>query len=181
MSLIDLNSQDDADSISTFAVVASSVAPSLNKSMISLANISSSKIAKIRSIYMTNVQTTAVTGVMLNFELRKFATHSAGTLLVPIEYDSTKTIDSNISARTGGTIVSEGSIIRRWTFSSDEHGVGAVDVESADHGLMSLIPIFAQEKYAAPIVLRQNQGIHLKQTANSTIGSFDINIVFTQE
>jgi hypothetical protein len=181
MGLIDLNSQDDADSIVTFEAYAPAVAPAANKSMISLTNTSSTKIAKIRAIYLTNPQTSAVTGVMLNFELRRIVSHSAGTSITPIQYDTAVTLDAGITARTGSTVVTEGGIIRRWVYSSDEHGAGTVDVEASDYPIMAAIPIFQQEKYSGPLILRQNQGITLKQTISSTVGTWDINIVFSQE
>jgi len=181
MATSDLNTQDSADSFETFEAYAASVAPAANKSMISIANTSSTKICKIRSIYLTNVQTTAVTGVMLNFELRRIASHSVGTSITPSQYDTEITLDSGITARTGATVTSEGAVIRRWTYSSDEHGVGAVDVEASDYPINAVIPIFQQEKYGAPIVLRNGQGLSLKQTISSTVGVWDINIIFSQE
>jgi hypothetical protein len=181
MSLVDLNTQDNADLIETFMAYAPSVAPAQNKSMISITNTSATKIAKIRAIYLTNPQTTAVNGAVLNFELRRIVSHSAGTSLTPIEYDTSITLDSGITARTGSTVVTEGGIIRRWVYSSDDHGVGANDVESFDYTINSTIPIFQQEKYSGPLVLRQNQGITLKQTISSTVGVWDINVIFSQE
>lgn len=181
MSVKDLNTQDNADSIITFEAYAPSVAPAANKSMISIANTSSTKICKIRSIYLTNIQTTAVTGVMLNFELRRITSHSAGTALTPLQYDTGFTLDAGITARTGSTVAGEAGIIRRWVWSSDEHRVGSQDVESNDYANMALIPLFQQEKYSGPLVLRQNQGITLKQTISSTVGSWDINVIFSEE
>lgn len=180
MAQFDFNSQNDADSIETFEAYAASVAPAANKSMFSIAN-TGTKLLKIRSIYLTNPQNTAVTGVMLNFELRKIVSHSLGTLITPIEYDSNITLDSGITARTGATVVTESGIIRRWTYSSDEHGVGASDVESFDYAINAGIPIFKQERYSGPLVIRQNQGITLKQTVSSTVGAWDINVIFSQE
>jgi hypothetical protein len=180
VSVKDLNTQDNADSIITFEAYAPSVAPAANKSMFSITN-TGTKVCKIRAIYLTNVQTTAVTGVMLNFELRRITSHSAGTALTPLQYDTTFTLDSGITARTGSTVVGEAAIIRRWVWSSDEHGVGSQDVESNDYSNMALIPIFQQEKYSSPLVLRQNQGITLKQTVSSTVGTWDINVVFSEE
>ena len=59
--------------------------------------------------------------------------------------------------------------------------MGAVDVEASDYPINAVIPIFQQEKYGAPIVLRNGQGLSLKQTISSTVGVWDINIIFSQE
>lgn len=177
----DLNTLDSYEDYQTFEAYAASVAPAANKSMISISNTSYTKICKIKSIYLTNAQSTAVTGVMLNFTLNRITTHSAGTLITPIQYDTENTLDAEITVRTGSTVVSEGSAIRRWVLSSDEYGVGTLDQEGQDKTMQILIPIWKQERDAGPIVLRQNQGITLKQTVSSTVGAWDINIVFTQE
>lgn len=180
MGIKDLNTQDDADSIITFEVRAGDVAPALNKSMISVTN-TGTKVCKIREVYLTNPQTTAITGVMLNFELRRIVSHSAGTSLTPFPYNTALTLDGGITARTGATVVTEGGIIRRWTYSSDEHGVGALDQEGSDYPIMAAIPIFRQGRYSGPLVILQNEGITLKQTISSTVGTWDINIIFSQE
>lgn len=180
MSFVDLNSQNDSDSIVTFEAYAPNVAPALNKSMISLTN-TGTKICKIREIYLTNPQTAAVTGVMLNFELRRIVSHSVGTALTPFPYVTSLTLDGGITARTGATVVAEGGIIRRWVYSSDEHGVGALDQEGSDYPIMAAIPIFRQGRYSGPLVILNNEGITLKQTISSTVGVWDINIIFSQE
>ena len=164
----------------TFEAYSPATAPALNKSMFSIFNSSASTLVKIRSIYLTNAQSVAVTGAMLNFELRRITGHSAGTLLTPFPYDLNTTL-VNITTRTGSTVVGEDNIIRRWIWSSDEHGVGTLDQEGYDYGFQVMFPIFKQENSCAPLLLRQNQGITLKQTINSTVGAWDINVIFTQE
>lgn len=172
-------SQQDVNE--TFEAYAQGIAPAANKSMISILNADASRIVKIRAIYLTNVQTTAVTGAMLNFNLNRITGHSAGTVLNPLAYDLSAPIDADITVRTGATVSGESSTIRRWVWSSDEHGVGTLDQEGSDYNKMALLPIWKQEFPCAPLLLRQNQGITLKQTVSSTVGSFDINIIFTQE
>jgi len=155
-----------------------------NKSMLSITNaIGSSVIAKIYKIYIINSQTTAVTGVVGNFEIRRCTSHTAGTLITPEQLDTNDTIDSNITIRTGATITGE-STNRIWSakYSTDEFGVGALDSEALDHVYQQLIPLWnADNQVVKPIVLRANQGMTIKFATNSTAGSFDILIIFTQE
>lgn len=165
----------------SFEAYSPATAPAANKSMISILNADATKLVKIRAIYLTNVQTTAVTGVMLNFQLNRITGHSAGTLLTAFPYDTSLTLDADITVRTGSTVAGEGSTIRRWIWSSDERGVGTLDREGFDYGFQEAFPIFKQEMSTGPLVLRQNQGITLKQTISSTVGTWDINVIFTQE
>lgn len=166
----------------TFYACAMNIAIGNNKSMLSLVNTSSSVVVKIREIYLVNAQNTAVTGVIADFKLFRCVSHSSGTDITPISYDTTDSLDSNSTVKTGATIGTEGTIpLKQVKWSSDEWGVGAQDVESQDHGYQALIPFYKQAPNCKPITLRQDEGITLKQTTNSTAGSFDIRVLFTQE
>lgn len=166
----------------TFGVRAASIAIGNGKSMLSLVNASGSTVkVKIREIYIKNVQTTGVTGILGNFELNKIVNHSVGTALTPTAHDSTDTLDSSVTARTGGTVTSEGATYRRWVWSTDEFGAGPADAETAEHTSQNLIPHFLDTGNWKTITLNANEGIHIKQTINSTVGTFDLEIVFTTE
>lgn len=168
----------------TFRAIAQDTAIGNNKSMISIVNTSGSTvILKIRKIYLINSQTTAVTGVISDFSLLRFTSHSGGTLITTTTNDTNDTLDSSITVRTGATITGEVSTaLARVEYSSDEWGVGTLDTEANDHTEQVLIPLYEHSNiYTKPITLRANQGIHLKHTINSTAGSFDIIVEFTQE
>lgn len=169
--------------LATFVVSARGVAIGNGKSMLSLVNASGSSIVlKLRELYIVNVQNTAVTGVIAEFQLKRIVGHSAGTALTPAPYDTSDSLNDSITARTGATVTSEGSdIFRRLTWSSDEWGVGAQDVESQDHGVQAMFNIVRQFPGCKPFTLRANQGLTLKQITNSTVGTFDVIAVFTQE
>ncbi len=166
----------------TFCILAENITIGNNKSMVSLLNATGSTvIIKIREIKLINTQTTAVTGVVAGFQLRRMTGHSVGTSLTPNTYDTTDTLNVNVTARTGATIAGEGVMLHSYRWSSDEWGVGATDVESSDHGLSSLIPFYTVQPYCKPITLRANEGIHIKQTVNSTAGQFTVIMTFTEE
>jgi hypothetical protein len=168
----------------TFTALATSIAIGNNKSMLSILNTSSSVITKILEIYVVNVQTTAVTGVVGNFELRRITGHSAGTQITLIEkLDLSDALDSNTTVRTGGTVSGEStSLLWRSYFSTDEWGTGTLDMEGNEHISQIMFPIFGKRSPAQkPIYLRQNQGLTVKFATNSTAGSFDVMIVMTQE
>jgi hypothetical protein len=169
--------------LATFVVYAQDIAIGNAKSMVSLVNTSGSTVkVKIREIRVINVQNTAVTGVIADFRLLRCVSHSAGTSLTPSSHDTTDSLNGSVTARTGATIATEGTaVLRRWQWSTDEWGVGAQDVESQDHGVALNNPLYEPISKTKPITLNANEGITIKQVTNSTVGSFDLVLVFTQE
>lgn len=168
--------------LATFIVRGESIAIGNNKSMLSLLNGSGSGIKiKIRQIKIINVQNSAVTGVISNYEMRRFTGHSGGTVLTPHAHDTTDILNGSVTARTGATISGETVSLYRYSWSTDEWGSGAQDVESNDHAFELSIPCYVSANYSKPMILNPGEGLHMKQTTNSTVGTFDIEILFTQE
>lgn len=175
----------------TFIVHADNVTIGNGKSMLSLFNASGSGvIIRIHRIKIFNVRTTAVTGVVAEFALRKITAHSAGTSLdttgsasgLVFPLDSTNSLNGSVTARTGATVTESPAFdIINWFWSSDEWGVGTQDVESLQHAFAQSVPAFESKDGTQPFVMRENQGFHIRQTTNSTAGSFDIEFLFTQE
>ena len=185
MSFSHLNATDSKDNNyviqyqrPTFVATSTTVAIGNNKSMFSIMN-TSSLVVRVERIYIVNNQTTAISGVVSSFELRRITSHSAGTLITSQVFDSQDTLDAGITVRTGSTVAGEGSVLRLFKFSSDEWGVGAQDVESSQNIIQAYNPVFQAAPYMKPHTLRQNQGIHIKHTVNSTVGNFDFLIEFT--
>lgn len=174
-----------ASASKTFVVRQSAVAIAKNKSMISLVNASGSAVKlRIQEIWIKNVQTSGVTGIISDFNLNKLTgatAHSAGTALTPIAFDSVDTLNGSITARTGATIAGTETTMFRWLWSTDEWGTGPQDVESMDHTMQNLNPHYRNRGQFKPITLNANEGLSLKQIFNSTVGTFDIEIVFTEE
>jgi hypothetical protein len=169
--------------LATFVVMARETTLGNNKSMMSIVNTSGSAVKiKLRELFIINTQTTAVTGIIADFEIRRCVSHSAGTSLTPQAYDTSDTLDSSVTVRTGATIGTESaSILKHFEWSSDEWGVGALDTEGSDHAKQVSTNILTQAKDCKPLTLRANEGITIKHIINSTAGSFDIICVFTQE
>lgn len=168
----------------TFTTAGTGIAVGNNKSMISIFNADATLLAKVHEIYVVNVQTSAVTGVTGVFELRRITGHSGGTLLTPVSMDTTDTLDTDITVRTGSTVSGESAnLMWRSLFSTDDWGPGTLDTESNDHIFQTMHPIFARktDSGSKSLVLRQNEGLTIKFATNSTAGTFDIFLVFTQE
>ena len=144
---------------------------------------SDSSVLKIREIWIKNVQVTTITGVTASFELRRFTGMSAtGSFVTPQTYDTNDVLSSNVTSSTGGTITGEGSSsMFRWIWSSTNWGASAQSQPGSEHIIQNTSPAWIRrdEKEKA-ITLRSNQGIHIKDTVNSTAGTFDLTIVFTQ-
>jgi len=167
----------------TFVVRAINTVIGFNKSMLSLLNGSLSSFLQLKEVYIINVRTTAITGIISTFELFRITGHSAGTLLTPLPYDTADSLDVGVTARTGATIAGENVSLARWLWSSDEWVVGGpADLEGRDHAFQNSFPIWLAQRTPGTkaILLRPGQGIHLKHTVNSTAGTFDIVFVFTQ-
>jgi hypothetical protein len=167
----------------TFFILASAITIAQNKSMLSIVNAGGSPVRlRIRQLKIVNAQTTAVTGVVANFNLFRITGHSGGTLITPLSADTSDVIEASVTVRTGATVAGEAAnALMRWLYSSDEWGVGAADVESVDHTSQTLNKLIDVDRYVKPVTLRAGEGISIKQTTNSTNGSFDILFIVTQE
>lgn len=166
----------------TFVAYADNVAIAQNKSMISLVNAGGSTVnLRVKAIYIINSRTTAVTGVVADFQLLRITGHSVGTLLTPSAYDTADVLNSSITVRTGSTVAGENAaILRRWLWSSDEWGTGTLDVEAQEHSVQNLIAAYTPGLKEKPITLRAGEGLTLKQITNSANGTFDVMVIFTQ-
>lgn len=172
--------------LATFTALSTNTTLSNNKSLFSIVNTTGSTvIAKISSIYITSVQLSSITGVAGFFELHRIVTHSAGTAITAIEtLDTSDALSSSITVRSGATVGTESAnLLWRAQFSSDEWNPSTqLDVSAENHLLTTMFPVWnRKDRDNKPIVLRANEGLTVKFATNSSVGSFDIMVVFTQE
>lgn len=167
----------------TFQAVSVDTALANNKSLMSLVlSSSSTQLLKLRAIYIRNTQTTAVTGVVVSFDLEKITGHSGGASITPTSRDSADKLPVEVTARTGATVTGAGSRLWRWEWSSDEWGSGTLDAEAHQVAFQNVFPVFAKKDPALkPFTVRPNEGYHIKCATNTTAGSFDLIFVFTLE
>lgn len=167
----------------TWSALAPAVQIGNNKSMISILNATGTVVViRLREIWVENVQTTPVTGVTGFFEVHRNTGHSAGTLLTSLPYDTTDTLDANVTVRTGATIAGEAAgVLVRHVWSTDDWSGGTLDGEQYEHGIQASTPFWSRKDISEkPITLRSGQGLTVKFTTNSTNGTFDLTLVFTQ-
>jgi hypothetical protein len=171
--------------IATFTALATATAPANNKSMFSLQNTTGSAVkVKIHEIYLVNVQTAAATGVVITFEMRRATSHTSGTAITAIEtMDSTDSLSASVTVRSNATITGESAtLLWKNVWSSDDWSTGTNDVESADHDFQTMFPIYSRKTTdSKPITLNANESLTIKCATNTTVGTFDLMVVFTQE
>lgn len=166
----------------TFMVTAETIQIGNNKSMISLLNAAGSTVfVKVKTINISNVQTATVVGILAQMRLHRISAHSVGTSLTPVSFDSGDSLNVAVTARTGAT-VTEGSFFKKQLLQTNEiNGAGGTGTDTTVALLETLHPFFRETNDSKAIILRANEGIHIRQATNSTVGTFDLTIVFTVE
>lgn len=172
----------------TYTVIASAIAPGNNKSMLAIYNpTGSGYVLKLREYYIRNAATSAVTGVVGNFELHRFVMGSApagGTNLTTsiASHDSDDATPASMRASSGDTISGEvAASLDLIRMSTDDWGPGTTDVESNQQSIANYLPARAKrDGLLRPFIIRAGQGIHVKFATNSTQGSIDVVFVFTK-
>lgn len=167
----------------TFFVVVTGSQIGNNKSMTSVVNsVGSGVLIRVHGVWITNVQVSAITGIASLFEFRRITGHSAGTQVSSIDSSETSDVlSSNVTVRAGATVAGESSaLIWRAYWSSDDWGPGTLDVEASEHSFQNMFPLLQFPLKIKPITLRAGEGLTVKHAANSTAGTFDIFVVFSQ-
>lgn len=171
--------------IATFTVLATGTTVINNKSLLSIMNgVGSSVILKVMSIYIVNVQSTAVTGIVGTFELRRITGHSSGTTITAIEeLDTSDSLDGDVSVKTGATVSGESSkLLWRSVFSTDEWASGSLDNEAHEHIFQTMFPVWSRpERNSKHLTLKAGEGLTVKFATSSSVGTFDVMVVLGQE
>jgi hypothetical protein len=166
----------------TFQVAAVGIATANGKSMFAIQNTAGSAVmVKVKEIYLQNVGTTAVTGVLATIEMRRCTSFTGGTALTPAKYDTADSIAANVQCATNATITGESAdLIDRWLMSTDEMAVGTLDTEWHQKYLSDYFPVWAvDDSDQKAFRLRAGEGLTLKCATNTTTGLFDIFVVFS--
>lgn len=161
----------------THVALADAVAFVQNKHHISLLNAAASGVTvRIHQIRYVNLSLTAVTGVGVRFDIKKITAHSGGTPLTPEKFDANNAaLPAGVTARTGATSVTEGAILMPIALNNDEIPLTLLNANAQNNN------IFFNELKSQPFVLREGEGVTVKQITNTTVGSFAWLIVFSVE
>lgn len=136
-----------------------------NRSVADLFNADATIIVRVRGIWIVPTLT-AITGVNIGWDInRTSAVGTGGTTETPRPLDTTQAaLDADITARSGAT--GGATLVYKYLSAyclNDETNAGA--------GILAYqnqLPTFGDR--IAEIVLRQNQGIQVKQAVTATVG-----------
>lgn len=146
--------------------------------------IGSGKIVRVYKIWALNNQTVAVTGIPLQFELRKLSTGSGGTPLAPIKHDSSSpSLPAQIVASQNMSYTSS-NLLRRVPWSCDE----PVSYTANTIDEIETVPSFNvwwecsyTEANVQPLVLREGEGLGILQKTANTVSVADFFMEVTVE
>lgn len=144
----------------------------------------SGKVVRVYKIWALNNQTVAVTGVRLQFDIRKLTTGSGGTPLAPVKHDSSSPSfpAQVVAAQNMSYTLSD--LIRRIPWSNDE----PVSFTANTIDELEVVPslnVWWESSYTdsnvQPLVLREGQGLGIIQTTSTTVGVADFFMEITVE
>lgn len=169
-----------------FYAVYDRIAPAQNKYMATLFVTSATRMAVVDRVYRFNWQAAAVTGVMLEQELRFITARTVGTAFTIQQEDTTVALSAGITADFASTGVTEATgsrgLVRRLFAGSEEQALAvAWNVTAAPALLNDAQLIYFRRPGSAGLVLRQNQGLTVKNLTNSTVGTVSYVFEFRDE
>lgn len=134
-------------------------------------------IIKVRGLFIIPALS-AVTGVGMTYEtIRTSAVGTGGTTLTPVRFDTADAaLSGSVTVRlkpTGGATTATTLLYHNGT--SEETIPYASMASITNH-----LPLFGTP-YFKPIVLRENEGLKLDQTTNSSVGNVNVMLAFTVE
>jgi hypothetical protein len=154
----------------TFYAVFDRIAPAANKYMATLFNTSATKKLIVYRVNRYNWQVSSVTGQTLDQYLARITARTAGTNVDIHSADTADTLPSGVSADTNSTAVTESHILRRMFASSEEANLSNSNFYNA-LTLDYSVAIYDRTQGTRGIVLRQNEGLTIRNVTNSTVGS----------
>ena len=168
---------------STFTAAAIGTTFGNNKSMLGLFNgASSGRVLRVYRVWVLNNQTTAVTGVLTTWTLRRSSAQSGGTAITPTKHDTANaSLPAQVLVATGGTVtLTSDTALRAWMWSNDEPSASSGTSDEFE----CLVPLncvwdSTGDSNSEPIVLREGQGISVHHSGTSVVGLCDVFVEFT--
>lgn len=164
----------------TFTAIAETIRTANNKSMISVANTGTS-VLRVEQIYIQNERTSNTTGVHADFRIHRFTTRSSGTSVSANPHDTNDSVPSGVSCHTGTTISGESTLYKTFLWTTENMNPdGTSDIATDEHATQ-IFPFWESKPNTKPIIIRQNEGVHVRCGTNTTTGIFNITIIFSVE
>ena len=166
-----------------FYAVFDRIVPAANKYMATLFNTSASDILMVTGIFRHNWQVTGVAGDILEQYLARITARTAGTAVTLRTHDSVEVIPAGVVADTNSTVVTEGHTIRRLWARNEEVSFSKKTADIDDlvgFNIGDSTMIWKQTPSYVGIILRQNEGISIRNVTASAVGSVSYVMEFTQ-
>lgn len=160
------------------------IAPAANKYMATLFNTSDTLLLMVTRIYRLNWQETDISDANLQQYLARITARTAGTSVTIRADDTDDPIPSGAAADTGSTAVTETNIRLRF-FSTNDSPVGLTGGDKFGTAIVHSFNIqdgiiYRREPETKGLVLRQNQGVSIRNVTSNTTGTVSYIIEFTQ-
>lgn len=165
----------------TYYVLAESVAPALNKNMLTVTNASGSGLfLTMKKIFIINMQEVAVTGARVRMNAYRYlgVTAHTGTALTPEKPDSeSANLPAQVTITTGSSITAATSnIMFPLTFATDE---ALLTQTSNSQQILAGFNWAVAGEEVQELRIREGEGFGIRNMTNTTVGSLSFLLVFT--
>ena len=167
----------------SYSINYAAIAYASGKSMLDVFQTSSgTNSVNVYQCLFFNNGTASVTGVLTTLEVQRHIAASSGTTVTPIKFNSASA--SPAAAITGGTnrTTTTQDTFRRLVWSNDEPAVSGASMDEWELQVSNAtIWSTLGDSRIEPLTCRsgQNEGIQIKHTGTSAVGSADAEIIFT--
>lgn len=157
------------------------IAPATNKYMATLFNTSSTRKVVVRRVLRFHDRASGAGGINLEQYLARITVRTAGTTVTPSAEDTNDTLSSGIVADTNSTAVTEAHVIQR--FFANAEAVDLTNTAPLNFVLLGIANQIIWESKAGMrgLVLRENQGVTIRNVTASTAGTVSYAFEFTDE
>lgn len=164
----------------TYYLWSASTPCAANQYNLAVKNLMTNQLVKLRKLFLINTQLTAATGVALQFDITRCSSITGGQVVTPNAADSNDgsiTTAQFTSVRSPSS-VTQGVTLYSWFTTNDEIGVTQAFPSSYIQAGINMHPEGGEIK---ELVLRQNEGVCIKQITSSAVGAFAVLAVITIE
>lgn len=171
----------------TWTCTSQAVAYALNKDMIDVHHTAAdARFERVREIVMLNNSLGAVTGVILQCQVRRHTTApTGGSALTPVARDSSNSaLDAGFTAGTGRTLV-DSSLYRQYVFGNEEPVIAG----AAFANWLTLVPFglvwppSVGDTSLQPLTMVGGtlEGFYVKNITSTAVGAADLEMSVTDE
>lgn len=162
----------------TYYVWVPPMALAANKYFLAVLNTGAGTVVKVKKLFLINAALTAVTGVGVQFDIRRISSITAGTAVTPNPADTNDGAIANFTCVHSPTAVTAGVLLYSWYGNNDEVGATNAFPTATIQSLISLQPEGAEIK---ELNLNNGEGMCVQLITSTTVGSYGVLAVLTKE